>query len=153
MDIFESLENLNVSEECFDEIMGLVEEFINELNKYEQYKVDKDPKLKKELEDRQEALKDIGDIKKKHDNAYTAFRAEDILADENRDALGRDRNVEGVRMPKISYSNPNRRGKRDKSYSGYKRIRTEQSQRGSSKDMWSSMDPLMDKVRKANNML
>ena len=26
MDIFESLENLNVSEECFDEIMGLVEE-------------------------------------------------------------------------------------------------------------------------------
>ena len=31
MDIFESLENLNVSEECFDEIMGLVEEYINEL--------------------------------------------------------------------------------------------------------------------------
>ena len=31
MDIFESLENLNVSEECFDEIMGLVEEVINEL--------------------------------------------------------------------------------------------------------------------------
>ena len=30
MDIFESLENLNVSEECFDEIMGLVEEVINE---------------------------------------------------------------------------------------------------------------------------
>ena len=30
MDIFESLENLNVSEECFDEIMGIVEELINE---------------------------------------------------------------------------------------------------------------------------
>lgn len=30
MDIFESLENLPVSEECFDEIMGLVEELINE---------------------------------------------------------------------------------------------------------------------------
>ena len=28
MDIFESLENLNVSEECFDEIMGIVEEII-----------------------------------------------------------------------------------------------------------------------------
>ena len=26
MDIFESLENLNISEECFDEIMGIVEE-------------------------------------------------------------------------------------------------------------------------------
>ena len=30
MDIFESLENLNVSEECFDEIMDIVEEIINE---------------------------------------------------------------------------------------------------------------------------
>jgi hypothetical protein len=30
MDIFESLENLSVSEECFDEIMGIVEEVINE---------------------------------------------------------------------------------------------------------------------------
>lgn len=33
MNIFESLENLPVSEECFDDIMGLVEEFINELDK------------------------------------------------------------------------------------------------------------------------
>lgn len=32
MDIFESLENLNVSEECFDEIMGIVEEIINEVS-------------------------------------------------------------------------------------------------------------------------
>ena len=31
MDIFESLENLEISEECFDEIMGIVEEYINEL--------------------------------------------------------------------------------------------------------------------------
>ena len=30
MDIFESLENLNVSEGCFGEIVGLVEEYINE---------------------------------------------------------------------------------------------------------------------------
>ena len=30
MDIFESLENLNVSEECFDEIMGLVEGILSE---------------------------------------------------------------------------------------------------------------------------
>ena len=33
MNILESLENLNVSEECFDEIMGIVEEIINELDK------------------------------------------------------------------------------------------------------------------------
>ena len=30
MDIFENLENLNVSEECFDEIMGIVEELLSE---------------------------------------------------------------------------------------------------------------------------
>lgn len=31
MDIFESLENLNVSEGCFNEIISIVEEVINEL--------------------------------------------------------------------------------------------------------------------------
>ena len=30
MSIFESLENLNVSEECFDDIMGIIEELLNE---------------------------------------------------------------------------------------------------------------------------
>ena len=30
MDIFESLENLNVSEECFDEIVGIVEEMLKD---------------------------------------------------------------------------------------------------------------------------
>lgn len=32
MNIYESLENLQVSEECFDEIMGIVEELLNESN-------------------------------------------------------------------------------------------------------------------------
>ena len=32
MDIFESLENLNISEECFDEIIDMVEEYINEVS-------------------------------------------------------------------------------------------------------------------------
>ena len=31
MDIFESLENLNVSEGCFEDIIKIVEEYINEL--------------------------------------------------------------------------------------------------------------------------
>lgn len=31
MNIFENLENLNVSEKCFDEIIGIVEEIINEM--------------------------------------------------------------------------------------------------------------------------
>lgn len=32
MNIFESLENLNVSEECFNDIMSIVEEIINEVS-------------------------------------------------------------------------------------------------------------------------
>ena len=32
MNILESLENLNVSEECFNDIMGIVEEIINEVS-------------------------------------------------------------------------------------------------------------------------
>ena len=32
MSIFESLENLNVSEECFNDILSILEEYINELN-------------------------------------------------------------------------------------------------------------------------
>ena len=32
MDIFESLENLPISEECFNDIMGIVEEYINEVS-------------------------------------------------------------------------------------------------------------------------
>ena len=32
MNIFESLENLEVSESCFDDIMGIVEEIINEVS-------------------------------------------------------------------------------------------------------------------------
>ena len=35
MDIFESLENLNVSEECFNDIVGLVEKYIQEEDVYE----------------------------------------------------------------------------------------------------------------------
>lgn len=30
MDIFEQLENLNISEECFDDILSIIEEYINE---------------------------------------------------------------------------------------------------------------------------
>ena len=32
MDIFENLENLNVSEECFNDILNIVEEIINEIS-------------------------------------------------------------------------------------------------------------------------
>lgn len=149
MDIFESLENLNVSEECFNEIVGLVEEVINELNKYEQYKVDNNPKLKKEIGSRQAALKQIGDMRKREGNSYLSSRAVDLLADENRDALGRDEDSRGIRISKVSYTSPERHAKGDTSYSGQKAIRTEQSQRGSTKDLWNRNDPLTDKMRKA----
>ena len=154
MDIFESLENLEVSEECFNDIMGIVEQYILELNKYEQYKLDKNPELKKEVEKRQEALKEIGDLRKEVDSTYAGHTAVDTLADENREALKRNEPLIGHhRISKVSFSRPERHSKIDKNYSGQKAIRTEQSQRGSSKDVWNSMDPLMHKVRKVKGLV
>jgi hypothetical protein len=37
MDIFESLENLNISEECFNDIVGIVEEYLYESNRMRRY--------------------------------------------------------------------------------------------------------------------
>ena len=51
MNIFESLENLNVSEECYNDIVGLVEEYIQE--KYSVSRVKE--KAAKVLSDRQNA--------------------------------------------------------------------------------------------------
>ena len=55
MDIFESLENLNVSEECFDFIINMVEEIINELKDEDAFKVNqqrqKNLRKAEELED------------------------------------------------------------------------------------------------------
>ena len=147
MDIFENLENLQVSEACFDEIMGIIEEYILELNKYDQYRVDKDPKLKKEIEKRQEALKDIGDDKKFHNRPGMAFRAVDLLADQNREALGRDDDFNGTKISKVSFERPERFHKADPTYKGRRALRTEQSQRGSSKDVWNRMDPLIRKAK------
>jgi hypothetical protein len=50
MNIFESLENLNVSEECFDEIMKIVEGYINEL---------KNETIEKTLDKRNDQYKDL----------------------------------------------------------------------------------------------
>ena len=64
MDIFESLENLNVSEECFDEIVGIVEEIINEVSigKWKEAAASSLPKRKEAFE------KTVDNAKKSWDN-------------------------------------------------------------------------------------
>jgi hypothetical protein len=64
MDIFENLEQLNVSEECFDEIMGIVEELLNEKITMKEW-TDKAkqvlPNRSKEVDKKEEAyLKSVG---------------------------------------------------------------------------------------------
>lgn len=49
MDILESLENLNVSEECFDEIIGIIEEVIKNPELVKQYGTTEVQKLPKEV--------------------------------------------------------------------------------------------------------
>lgn len=64
MNIFESLENLSVSEECFDEIMGLVEEVINEVS----------DKWKQNCKDNAANIKAY--FRKKYDRAESAYEKE-----------------------------------------------------------------------------
>lgn len=72
MDIFESLENLNVSEECFDEIMGLVEELINEdiLSAIHKYKTkqDKDKLMKRALDNQNKELASAAEREKRSED-------------------------------------------------------------------------------------
>ena len=56
MNIFESLENLNVSEECFDDIMGIVEGVI--MNAWNSGKPNAGKLHSKALENKQNELKD-----------------------------------------------------------------------------------------------
>ena len=70
MNIFESLENLNVSEECFDEIMGIVEDILSEGNhlRHVVKRAEKAGKLSsdkaKELEEKAMRVKGTNDIYK-----------------------------------------------------------------------------------------
>ena len=71
MSIFESLENLNVSEECFDDIMGIVEEIISEVSlgkwtdaakSVEQHRADQEYVNKKKSEKASREYKDKKDF-------------------------------------------------------------------------------------------
>ena len=61
MDIFESLENLNVSEECFDEIMGIVEELLNEKATVGQLAMAASNRMEREKIKNEEANKNLKD--------------------------------------------------------------------------------------------
>lgn len=134
MDIFESLENLNVSEECFDEIMGLVEELILERNQENRQKK-KDWETRKvpetspfygdskefRLKGREATIKGL----KKHSSDKGSFLIQDAIdkiAQGSRTDLGREQSP-------VSFTKPS---EWSKDYS--KESRKEQSQRGSTKD-------------------
>ena len=65
MDIFESLENLNVSEECFEDIVGLVEEYLSETNREMRYKAAKNSLSQRE-EQAKKVGKELGELVDKH---------------------------------------------------------------------------------------
>ena len=74
MDIFESLENLEVSEECFDDILTITEEIINERNKENKIKKNNwenklsgiNPQYKDKVQDK------INNLRKDADDYYWA---------------------------------------------------------------------------------
>ena len=66
MDIFESLENLDVSEECFNDILGIVEEYINETTRELRYKAAENSLPQRE-EQVKKVGKELGELVDKHD--------------------------------------------------------------------------------------
>ena len=74
MGIFESLENLNVSEECLNDILNIVEEYINERNKENKIKKNNwennllgiDPQYKDKVQNK------INNLRKDADDYYWA---------------------------------------------------------------------------------
>lgn len=65
MNIFESLENLNVSEECFSDIMRIVEEIINEVSQETADRVSLQRYIdKREAKDKYDNTKDSKDYEK-----------------------------------------------------------------------------------------
>lgn len=148
MSIFESLENLNVSEECFDDIIAMVEELILERNK-ENKQAKREWELNKGKGYHTDYLYDDDDDKesnkyyksskehtvKSNQNAIHGLKkyvkdanppavnhAVDQLGRSNRVILGREQNP-------VSYRSPS---EHSKNYS--QDDRKEQSQRGSAKD-------------------
>lgn len=154
MDIFESLENLSVSEECFNSIMDIVEEYINERNKEnreakKEWEMSRTQEIsplysqrkKRAVRQGEKAIKDLkkssGDNKRKP----PIVNAVDEIARGIRTNLGREQNPVSANVP----SEVNKLG------GIFKDDRKIQSQRGSVKDPFSFVeDKLADKKFKKN---
>ena len=109
MNIYENLENLNVSEECFNDIMGIVEATINERNKENKEKKNEwekdnatDLKIKRTLDSdtiRQLELNDPGSVKRMKEGTkknllgvsdIKAFRGENKKEQYKHERIGED---------------------------------------------------------------
>ena len=132
--IFESLENLNVSEECFNSIISIVEEIINERNK-ENREAKRNWELSRGYkaspfftnQDLKSTEKDIKSFRKyaNKDDYLTQSTGNDLIdsaARSNRIALGREQNP-------VSYADSTEFSKQDD-----KESRKRNSQRGTDKD-------------------
>ena len=136
MNIFENLEQLNVSEECFEDILNIVEDYILERNKENRQKkkdweINKTPEIsplyserkKRAVHQGEKAIKELkkkykDDIRKPH-----IINAVDEIARGIRANLGREQNPVSHNVP----SEINKTALKDY-------YRKEQSQRGSTKD-------------------
>lgn len=98
MDIFESLENLNVSEECFEDIIGIVEAIINEVS--DEYINKHWDKIADKLGDEKEYA---DKIEKRYKDGWSCYNFDDVLRSRSR--------VKKVEDRKDKYENAVRRYK------------------------------------------
>ena len=75
MDIFESLENLNVSENCYKDVLNIIEEIINEVSKEDADAVSLQRYInRKEAKDRYEKTGDSKDGKRLEDENTKSYK-------------------------------------------------------------------------------
>ena len=113
MDIFENLENLNVSEACFEDILSILEEYINEVtvgklaraieNVKEKRKQDAENAIQKAKEAREKYLQNRHD-----DNAYIEYDKARDAADKAKSKHENSMWLDAAKLPKNSKVSANK---------------------------------------------
>lgn len=139
MDIFESLENLNVSEECFEDIVGLVEMYLSEGEKVDNYYKSKQAETKQELDNAKSYQRKLNStVDKKTNKALKKARniaslANDAAHQDYTNASNHARNLDqefGGEHNPDNYTDLETQNRADKALDSLNNIRNQFSEKG-----------------------
>ena len=159
MDIFESLENLNVSEECFDEIMGLVEELLSEGEKVDNYYRTKLEKVNQDLASAKSHQRKLNNtVDKKTNKEYKKavnknFIANDAAYQDYMNASSHARELDqefGGEHDPNDYTDKGTQDRADQAIGNLKKVGNQFSKEG--KQVYASIKELMNKKRQLSKL-